>query len=83
MSEVLCLCFLVGQALLMAMQYDVVGGDATRDGILAAQVYRLGYAVQGGYVGPAVHLAAQLDNGPLAHTIYNQVGPRVAQNTWQ
>ena len=93
--EVFGVCLAVGQALLMAVQHDVVWPDALRnvfaplqrhglaDGILAhqpAEVVGGAYRLLPSVQQPLLQGAAEVGQGQLAHTIYNKVCPTVGED---
>ena len=74
-SEILCLCLFVLQALFVRMQHQVVVADTTRDTVLGCEVDSLRYVV---YIVDIFSLSqplGQSDDGFLAHAVDDHVCP--------
>ena len=79
MAEVLSLCFLALQALLVRVEHDVVVADASRDVFLLAEIDRLWNIMDVLDVASLFELMAELDSVFLAHAIEDHVRPAVAE----
>ena len=79
MSEVFCLRLLVAQALLMAVQHYIVGANAVRNLVLAAEINGLRNVVNGADWQAFGEIATELNDRFLAHSVDYHVGARVAE----
>ena len=82
MAEVLSLCPFVTQTFLMAVQHDIVVGDASRNLVLIRQINGLRQVAYITDLLPVGESLCQLDSGLLAHAIGDHVSRRVAQQTF-
>ena len=81
MAEVLCLCALVLQTLLMAVEYDVALSNATGNILFTREKYRLRDVRNLVNRESFAKFSCQLDSRFLTHAVGNHVGTRVAENT--
>ena len=79
-AHVLGLSLLVVQALLMAMQDDVIVLVTARNLFLLTEEYCLGHLSDFLYLLAVVEFLSQLDDGLFAHAIQYQVGSRLAED---
>ena len=82
MPEILSLCFLALQALLVRVEHDVVVADASRDVFLLAEIDRLWDVMDVLDVASLFELVAELNRVLLAHAIEDHVGTAVAENAF-
>ena len=75
MAEVLGLGTFVAQALLVAVEHDVVFADAAWDILLAREIDGLVNVADIADVFALAESARQFDGGLLAHTVGDHIGP--------
>ena len=80
-AEVLGFGTFGAQALLVGVEHDVVGRDATGDVALACEEDGLGEVVDGLHGDALVELFGNAHDGLLAHTVADDVGSGIAEDT--
>ena len=81
MTEIVGLGLLIMQTLLMTVQNNVIRGYSARNFFLLREIDSLWDIAYFSYVLTFAELATEFQNWLLAHSVYNHVGTRIAEDT--